>query len=267
MRSRVLLAVALGALLASTAGAHYNMLLPDKHSVKKGEAVTFTYQWGHPFEHQLFDAPKPVSLIALAPAGKKLDLVDKLEKVALPGEKGKKVTGYRLQFAPEQRGDYVFLLKAPPLYLEEDEAYVEDTVKVVLHVQAQKGWSAASQPEFEWRPLTRPYGLEPGMVFQAEIFHASKRFAEKEKLVGYRGGLVEVERYNRAPPKVLPPEEHVTRTVRTDVNGVASATLTDAGWWCLTASRRVGRRDHKGKDVPLRQRCTFWVFVDEKPPR
>ena len=29
--------------------------------VKKGEAVTVLYQWGHPFEHQLFDAPSPGS--------------------------------------------------------------------------------------------------------------------------------------------------------------------------------------------------------------
>jgi uncharacterized GH25 family protein len=266
MGPRVLLAAAVIALLAPAADAHYHMLLPDKASAKKGEAVTLTYQWGHPFEHQLFDAPKPARLVALAPDRKTIDLTDKLEKVALAGEKGKKVAGYRLRFTPQQRGDYVFLLKAPPLYLAEDDAFVEDTVQVVLHVQAQKGWAAAAQADFEWRPLTRPYGLEPGMVFQAELLHQSKRPSDKRsKRVGYRGALVEVERYNPAPPKALPPEEHITRTVRTDANGVATTTLTDPGWWCLTAARPAGTRKHNGKDAPLRQRCTFWVFVDERP--
>ena len=65
---------------ASSATAHFNMLLPDKHSVKKGEEVIFTYQWGHPFEHQLFDAPKPAHVYVLSPDGKKTDLTEKLEE-------------------------------------------------------------------------------------------------------------------------------------------------------------------------------------------
>ncbi len=44
---------------ASPVAAHYNMLLPEKWAAKKDEPVPFTYQWGHPFEHQLFDAPAP----------------------------------------------------------------------------------------------------------------------------------------------------------------------------------------------------------------
>jgi len=52
--------------------------------------------------------------------------------------------------------------------MEEDGIYLEDTVKVVLHVQAQKGWDGrVDEGAFELLPLTRPYGLEPGLVFQA----------------------------------------------------------------------------------------------------
>jgi cobalt/nickel transport protein len=258
MRTRALLALVLGALLTSASNAHYNMLLPDKHSAKKGEVVTFTYQWGHPFEHQLFDAPKPASLVALAPDGKKLDLTDKLTKVALPGEKGKKVTGYQLRFTPDQRGDYIFLLKAAPVFLEEEGAVVEDAVKVVLHVQAQKGWSASHRHRVDLRPLTRPYGLEPGMVFQARALGSDKGPSR-------RSYLIEVERYNAVAPKKLPPEEHITRTVRTAPDGVVTTTLTDPGWWSLTVTQSGGMRNHGGKDVPLRERCTLWVFVDEKP--
>lgn len=56
-RSRTAAVVALFA--ASPASAHYHMLLPDKPSAKAGEAVAFTYQFGHPFEHELADAAKP----------------------------------------------------------------------------------------------------------------------------------------------------------------------------------------------------------------
>ncbi len=107
------------------------------------------------------------------------------------------MTGYRFAFTPEQRGDYVFVLKAPPIFLEEEAEFVQDVVKVIYHVQAQKGWDApVGAAGLQWTPLTRPYGLEPGMFFQAQTTPWA---------------LAEVERYNTMPPKTLPPDEHITR--------------------------------------------------------
>lgn len=240
---------------AGSAAAHFNMLLPQTASAKKGEALTLVYQWGHPFEHQLFDAPQPQSLIVLSPDGKRAELTDKLEKITQRAG-SQDVTAYQLRFTPQQRGDYVFVLRTPPIWMEEDSEFLQDTVKMVLHVQAQKGWEAAAG-DFELMPLTRPYGLRPGMVFQVE---APRRPARDSDAVL---GLVEIERYNAVPPKKLPPEEHITRTVRLDANGVATTTLTEPGWWCLTVGRLRGTRMRAGKSHPLRQRSTFWVLVDE----
>jgi cobalt/nickel transport protein len=249
------LAAVLLAVIAASAGAHFNMLLPDKASVKKGEAVALTYQWGHPFEHQLFDAPEPESLLALAPDGKTvIDLTKRLEKVALPAG-GKQVMAYRVSFVPEQRGDYVFVLRTPPIWMAEEEEFFQDTAKVVLHVEAEKAWDAAAPNIFQLVPLTRPYGLQAGMAFQAQVAGTDRPLA---------GAHVEVERYNPAPPKELPPDEQMTRTVKTDPNGVLTGTLTEPGWWSLTARRDGGLREHDGKKYPVRQRATLWVFVDEK---
>src|SRR5262249_44403221 len=247
----------------SPSAAHYSMLLPDNWSAKKGESVTLTYQWGHPFEHQLFDAPAPEYVAVRTPDGtpddKWIDLTKSLEKVTLPGGE-KKVTAYRLKFTPEQRGDYVFVLRTPPIWMEEDGEYLQDWVQVVLHVQAQKGWDQRFPAYFEFRPLTRPYGLQPGMVFQAWLVQngSGKPQPVADKLVG-------IERYNAAPPKKLPPDEQITRTAKTDPNGVVTTTLTDAGWWCLTAARPYGEKERDGKKVPRRLRTTLWVYVDEKP--
>ena len=259
-------------LFAVPTAAHFNMLLPQTASAKKGEAVNLTYQWGHPFEHQLFDAPHPLSLIVLSPDGKKNELKDKLEKTTRKAET-KNVTAYQLRFTPEQRGDYVFMLQSPPIWMEEGAEFLQDTVKVVLHVQTQKGWDAANQDDFELVPLTRPYGLRPGMVFQAQLLvpvavpmaplpvGGDTKPAKEVKPMS--GCMVEVERFNAAPPKKLPPDEHITRTVKTAPNGVATTTLTEPGWWCLTAARSLATRMREGKSYPLRQRCTLWVFVDE----
>jgi cobalt/nickel transport protein len=232
------------------------MLLPQDALAKKGQALTLTYQWGHPFEHQLFDAPFPQSLIVLAPDGKKSELTDQLEKTTRKGET-KEVIAYQLRFTPGQRGDYVLVLQTPPIWMPEDGEFLQDTVKMVLHVQAQKGWDAAATDEFEFVPLTRPYGLRPGMVFQAQIHPPGNAPGR------HSGTQVEIERYNATPPAKLPPDEHITRTVRTDPNGVATTTLTEPGWWCLTAARPQGTRMRDGKAYPVRRRCTLWVFVDD----
>jgi cobalt/nickel transport protein len=245
-------------LFVAPAMAHFNMLLPQTASAKKGETLTLTYQWGHPFEHQLFDAPEPQSLIALSPDGKRIELTDKLVKTTRKAGM-KEATAYQLRFTPEQRGDYVFVLRTPPIWMEEDGEFLQDTVKVVLHVQAQKGWDAAVG-DFELVPLTRPYGLRPGMVFQVERLPARSVSEGRPRL---RLGLVEIERYNSEPPKKLPPDEDITRTVRLDANGIATTTLSEAGWWCLTVARPHGIRMREGKSYPLRERATFWVFVDQ----
>jgi cobalt/nickel transport protein len=256
-RSLFPLAAVLLAASAVPAEAHFNMLLPDKASAKKDEAVTLTYQWGHPFEHQLFDAPAPDKLTVLAPDGKATDLTKALEKTTVPAAEGKKVAAYQLKFTPDQRGDFVFVLRTPPIWMEADEEFFEDTVTVVLHVEAQKGWDKAAADAIQLVPMTRPYGLQPGMVFQARV-------AGPVFLGTVADALVEVERYNATPPKELPPDEQITRAVKTDPNAIATCTLTEPGWWSLTAHREGTRREREGKKYPVRQRATLWVFVDEK---
>jgi len=267
---RLVLVINLLALAVSIARAHYNMLLPQSGSVKKGESVLLVYQWGHPFEHELFDAPAPEAVFAVAPDGKKIDLSKELEKFEIVGADGKKATAYRFRFTAEQRGDYLFVLRTAPIWMPEGQEFLQDTVRSVLHVQAERGWDAAAGLPFEVLPLTRPYGLQPGMAFQAQVETQApqggqplRNGAAARGRKPFAGAIVEIEHYHAAPPAMLPSEEHITRTAKTDPNGVLTCTLTDAGWWCLTARRDGGVKQHEGKEYPVRQRSTLWVFVDE----
>jgi uncharacterized GH25 family protein len=262
MRSTTALALVAIASFAPPARAHFNMLLPQAASAKKGEAITFTYQWGHPYEHQLFDAPEPMGVTVLTPRGQKISLTKELEKVSLAAGEGKSVGTFRFRFTPTERGDHVFVLQTPRIWMEEDREFLQDRVKVVLHVQAQKGWDNLVRPDFEFLPLTRPYGLQADMVFQAQIAGGVPK--PNSGIGSLANVLVEIERYNPVAPRELPPDEQITRTARTDPNGVVTATLTDPGWWCLTAGREVGTQEREGKAYPVRQRSTLWVFVGEK---
>ncbi|HLW68235.1 MAG TPA: DUF4198 domain-containing protein [Gemmataceae bacterium] len=256
MRSllKMLLSLVVSIVAVSVGHAHFLMLLPAAESGQRQQPVTVVFQWGHPFEHQLFDAPKPESVAVFDPDGKRIDLSKSLEKTEVPGEGDKNVTAWKISFQPERRGDYTLVVTAPPIWMGEEQFFFQDTVKVVYHVQTQKGWDHPTGVGFELVPLTRPYGLQPGLVFQAQAISDGKPLP---------GALVEVEAYHAVPPKSLPADEQMTRQVKTDPNGVLTCTLPDPVWWCITAERDGGRREHEGKMYPVRQRATFWVHIDE----
>jgi len=234
--------------------AHYSMVFPQPNSGRTGQPVTVIYQWGHPFEHHLSDASAPAALTILTPSGNQADVTKEIKSIDLQGPGGKKVRAFRFVFTPQERGDFVFILRTPPLWMEEDKIFVQDNVQVVLHVQMQKGWDNSPGKGMEITPLTRPYGLQPGMAFQARIRSDGRPLA---------GTLVELERYNSTPPAALPPDEHITRTAKTDSDGVVTVSLAEPGWWGLTASRDGGKKEHQGKTYPVRARVTLWVFVDD----
>lgn len=259
MRTVTLLIVAIA---ASPALAHFHMLIPDRHSIKKDETVTLTYQFGHPFECELFDAEKPEKARAFAPDGREIDLLSKVEKIELPVRDGKKIAAYRVQFKPASRGDHTLIFESPPVWLDDEKHYLRDSVRVVVHVQTQNGWDKThvdSRNEFTLVPMTRPYGLRPGTVFQARVG-------------GFPELLVfpaEVERRNPAPPKELPPDELITLAVKSDNRGVITCTLHDPGWWAICATRKYDRfqtqptKDRDGKSYPIVERAILWAIVDD----
>jgi uncharacterized GH25 family protein len=257
---------------AANSFAHYNMLLPEKPWAEKGEKITFTYQYGHPYEHELSDAPKPVALVVLTPKGGRqvLDIDKLLVAVKKDGADGKKVTSWQFIYSPAERGDYTFVLKTP-LIKHDENHFVEDIVKVVLHVQTQNGWDTIDPPfgdkvsALEMRPLTRPYGILPGMAFHGRVSNTlagHEKYEKRDARSLANGVTVEIEKYNPKPVKNLPPDELITFKTKTTPAGDFVTALPEAGWWSMTASL-PSIRETNGKTM-LTQRATLWVHVDEK---
>jgi cobalt/nickel transport protein len=260
--------------MGRTASAHYHILLPDKPAADRDSTVNFTLRFGHPFEHQVFACERPTNVVVVAPDGKAADLTTKVHHFEETGADQKPVPAYRWSFTPGQRGDHVLLVRCEPEWLADEKTFLEDTVKVVLHVQTQNGWDAVAGDGMELVPLTRPYGLQPGTVFQVMVRGSAKARPRPEELIILPGSepqaptgvLVEIERYNQLPPKQLPSGEHITRAVKTDPNGVATMTLPEPGWWAITAVRDGGTRMREGQRYPVKARSTLWVHVDDKVP-
>lgn len=248
-------AVALTLTWQTLAAAHFHMLFPHTPSSATDKPVTFVFQWGHPFEHELFDAAAPERVIMVGPDRYQTDLTAGIRKTSLKGADQKDVAAYQFTFTPPKRGDYTCIATAAPVWMEHEKHFLQDAAKVVLHVQTQKSWDAVTGG-FELTPLTRPYGLQPGMVFQAQALDGGKPVP---------GAMAEVELYHASAPKDLPPDEQMTRAIKADPNGVLTCTLTDPGWWCITAQRDHGVREREGKSFPVIQRTTLWVYVDPRP--
>lgn len=239
----------------SSSSAHYHMLIPQSARTERDKPLSITLQWGHPFEHQIFDAARPESIIVMSADGTKTDLSKSLDAIMVPAGDKKEAKAFRFRYTPRERGDFTIAAVMPPIWIEEEQVFWQDTVKVVLHVQSQKGWDAVFGHDLELVPLTRPYGLQSGMVFQVQALAKGKPLA---------GAMVEVERYNPIAPAELPEDEQITRRVKSDPNGIATCNLTDAGWWCITVERDAGQRERQGKMQRLRQRATFWIYADQK---
>src|SRR5438093_1011066 len=96
---RPILGLSALALLVVTplANAHYHILLPQSASAARDKPVAFVVQFGHPFEHQLFDTSKPESLGVILPDGKTVDLIDRLQKGTMKNSEQKDVGVYRFQ--------------------------------------------------------------------------------------------------------------------------------------------------------------------------
>lgn len=256
---RLLLLAATASLLPSgSAHAHYHILLPDRASVKAGDQVVVTYQFGHPFEHELFDAEPPAEALLLDPDGNAVDLREAVKLVQVASG-DRKVRAFQFAVRPAGRGDHTLVVTSAPVWMADEKHFLRDVTKVVLHVQTQRGWDApASKERFDLVPLTRPYGLRAGAAFRIQVGPDAEAGP---------GHLVEAERYNPIPPKVLPPEDLITQAVKTDRGGSATVTLHDAGWWAVTAIRRDSGQslERDGRRYPVVERATLWVHVDETP--
>ncbi len=249
-------------LAAMPALSHYHALVPsdyDQWRARKMEKVQMRLWWGHGYEHIWFDAARPASLTAILPDGQKTDLLDKLEKDRVKAVSGEKRLAYKLSYTPSVRGDHILAMTAGRQWDADTSEWLQDYVKTVLHVQAEKGWSRRIGQPLEVVPLSRPYGLLPGAALGFKVLYQDKPAA---------GLRVERELLSReAPdPASLPSEAFIAYPARTRSDGTVVFSFPAPGWYGITAIRSSGRKyeedGHKGKLV---ERSTLWVYVSDKP--
>ena len=240
-------------LFHSHALAQLVMIIPSDSMIMQEEdrEVNVTLSYLHPFEGKGMDLAKP-SRFGVKNNRWKKSLVSQLEKADVMGQKGWEVT-YRLA----RSGVYIFYVEQEPLWIPDEGRFISHNAKTVAAVSgSEEGWDERVDLTMEMVPLTRPFGLYTGNVFQGIVI------LDKKPLPFAK---VEISYYNKNGKAVAPADFMITQVVKADSNGVFTYAAPRAGWWGFMARNTSRKMKRGGDQKKLELRAALWVeFCDWK---
>jgi len=235
---------------AGSATAHFGMIIPSDSMVMQGDPCTIavTLSFSHPFEGEGMELARPAAFGVMA-NGKKLDLLKGLKKIEVMGH-----TAWEIPYEIKRPGVYMFYMEPQPYWEPAEDCYIVHYTKTVVTAFGDdEGWDEEIGLKTEIVPLSKPYGLYAGNVFQGIVKLDGKPVPFCE---------VEVEYYNKDGKAHAPTDYMVTQTIKADANGVFTYSAPVAGWWGF-AALNTSEEKIKGKDVEMG--AVLWVrFHDWK---
>ena len=244
----VLLPLGLLFLAVAPVRAHFGMIIPSDDMVMKGEnrEVALQIMFWHPFEGMGMDLVKPAEFGVVA-NGQKEDLLATLSPQKLKGR-----DTWKTSYTIKRPGIYVFYLIPQPYWESAEDSYIVHYTKTVVAAYGEdEGWDEPIGLKTEIVPLSKPFGLYGGNVFQGVVLLNGKPVP---------GAEVEVEYFNVEGKYSAPTDYMVTQTIKADPNGVFTYAVPKAGWWGF-AALSTDDRQIKGKDVEIG--AVIWVNFHE----
>ena len=234
------------------ASAHYGMVIPSDSMVMQGEdkVVKVTLSFSHPFEGHGMELVKP-KVFGVMANGKKTDLLSKLKKTKVMDH-----TAWTTDYKINRPGVYMFYME-PKAYWEpaEDCFIIHYTKTVVTAFGDDEGWDEEIGLKTEIVPLSKPFGLYAGNVFQGIVKLNGKPVPYAE---------VEIEYYNREGKYTAPTAYMVTQTIKADGNGLFTYAAPVAGWWGFAALNSADfKLPHDGEEKDVELGAVIWVFFHE----
>ena len=235
---------------ARSAVAHYGMLIPSDSMVMQNDnrTISLILSFSHPFEGEGMELVKPVVFGVMA-NGKRVNLLETLKETKVMGH-----TAWETFYKIKRPGVYMFYMEPKPYWEPAEDCFIVHYTKTVVTAFGDdEGWDEEIGLKTEIVPLSKPYGLYAGNVFQGIVKLDGKPVPFCE---------VEVEYYNKDGKAKAPTDYMVTQTIKTDVNGLFTYAAPRAGWWGFAALNTSDEKI-KGKDVEMG--AVLWVrFHDWK---
>jgi cobalt/nickel transport protein len=234
--------------LAATAMAHFGMVIPSDSMVMQGDnrTVNLKLSFSHPFELIGMELVKPKAF-GVVVNGKSMSLLGKLKKNRVMDH-----TSWSIYYNVKRPGVYMFFMEPKPYWEPTEDCFiVHHTKTVVTAFGDDEGWDAEIGLKTEIVPLSKPFGLYSGNVFQGIVKLDGKAVHHAK---------VEVEYYNKDRKSHAPTDYMVTQTIKADKNGVFTYAAPKAGWWGFAALSEADYKiKHDGVDKDVEIGAVIWV--------
>jgi cobalt/nickel transport protein len=239
-------------LAADASNAHFGMVIPSDTMVMQADSRTvhLTLSFSHPMEMVGMALEKP-TVFAVSANGNHQSLLGQL-KPATVMDHGAWTADYTIK----RPGVYMFHMEPQPYWEPAEDCFIVHLTKTVVTAFGDdEGWDAELGLKTEIVPLSKPYGLYAGNVFQGIV-------KVDGKAVPYAD--VEVEYFNRDKRAHAPTDYMVTQTVKADGKGVFTYATPSSGWWGFAALNTADytiKQDGEDKDVEMG--AVIWVFFHD----
>ncbi len=239
-------------LFTTTASAHFGMVIPSDSMVMPEDerSVHLQLSFSHPFEMvgMTLDKPKYFNVIA---NGKKTDLTGALKPAEVMGQ-----AAWQADYGIKRPGIYMFTMEPVPYWEPAEDIFIIHYTKTVVTAFGDDdGWDGEAGLKTEIVPLSKPYGLYAGNVFQGIV-----------KLDGRPApyAQVEVEYYNEDRKAEAPTDYMAAQTIKADSNGVFTYAAPRSGWWGFAALSEADftlEKDGEKKQVEIG--AVIWVHFEK----
>jgi cobalt/nickel transport protein len=219
------LAFSVAATIAASGAAiaHYGMIIPSDPMVSQedGRSISLNVSFSHPFELAGMELVRPVAF-SVTHDGETTDLLDALAPATIMES-----PGFTLEYELARPGTYVFAMEPEPYWEPAEDSFIIHYTKTYVSAYGDdEGWDAMLGLRTEIEPLTRPFGIWEGNVFQGRVLLEGEPvpFAE-----------VEVEYFNEDLTATSSSDLMITQTIVADAEGVFSYVTPGSGWWGFAA--------------------------------
>ncbi len=234
--------------LVAPVDAHFGMVIPSDTMIMQNDERTIhvAFSFSHPMELIGMDLAKPKTVRVVA-GGRQLDLTQQLQSHNVMGH-----PAWKIDYAVKRPGIYIFYMEPQPYWEPaEDSFIIHYTKSVITAFGIENGWDTEIGLKTEIVPLSKPYGLYAGNLFQGVVKVDGKPVPNS---------IVEVEFYNQHGKAKAPSDVMTAQTIKADTNGVISYAVPAHGWWGFAALNPSNEKiKHKGLEKDVELGAVIWV--------
>ncbi len=235
-------------ILGANCLAHFGMVIPSDNMIMQDDKreIQLDLSFSHPFEMIGMELTKPKRFFVVRD-GNKQDLGTKLNPWSIMGH-----PSWTMKYPVKRPGAHAFVME-PQAYWEpaEDCYIIHYTKTIVAAFGHDTGWDEDLGLKTEIVPLSRPFGLYAGNLFQGIVKLHGKPVPHAE---------VEIEFYNQNQTALAPTDYMITQTVKADQNGVFSYCAPISGWWGFAALNTSDEKMiHNGETKDIEIGAVLWV--------